>query len=77
MGTNNIWDYIGREVVLAGEYGGGDNDMKGEGQAGGMGLGVGGNCVCPKCGYTVLHQRGVPCYKMECPQCGTMMTREG
>ncbi len=51
-------------------YGGGHNRM------GGMGLGAGGNCVCPSCGTTVAHQRGVPCYQMTCPKCGARMTRQ-
>ncbi|MBD3370210.1 hypothetical protein GF402_07605 [Candidatus Fermentibacteria bacterium] len=44
---------------------------------GGSGLGTGGSCVCPKCGATVPHQRGVPCYQKTCPNCGTTMTRRG
>jgi DNA-directed RNA polymerase subunit RPC12/RpoP len=40
-----------------------------------MGLGAGGNCVCPKCGKTVPHQVGVPCTRVACPDCGTKMTR--
>jgi len=42
---------------------------------GGFGLGPGGECVCPKCGTKVPHQRGVPCYQHKCPKCGTMMIR--
>ena len=45
-------------------------------QPGGFGLGPSGNCVCPKCGKKVSHQRGVPCYEHKCPDCGTQMTRE-
>jgi hypothetical protein len=26
-------------------------------------------CVCPKCGYKQLHQRGVPCRSIHCPKC--------
>lgn len=33
----------------------------------------GGNCICPKCGIKVEHQRGVPCFKVTCPKCGTEM----
>ncbi|HEY50437.1 MAG TPA: hypothetical protein G4O20_01360 [Dehalococcoidia bacterium] len=40
------------------------------------GAGPGGNCICPKCGSTVPHQRGTPCYQQNCPKCGTRMTRE-
>lgn len=34
-----------------------------------------GNCVCPKCGTRVKHERGVPCTDRSCPECGTKMTR--
>ena len=47
----------------------------GRGRMGGFGLGPGGECVCPNCGYRVPHQRGVPCYTIKCPKCGTPMTR--
>ena len=43
---------------------------------GGTGLGVGGNCICPKCGATVPHQRQVPCTSVQCPKCGSRMMRE-
>ena len=26
-------------------------------------------CVCPNCGYSVVHERGVPCRSLECPKC--------
>jgi len=45
-------------------------------QANGFGLGIGGECVCPNCGTTVPHQRGVPCYEQKCPKCGALMTRK-
>jgi len=38
--------------------------------------GPGGNCVCPSCGKRVPHERGVPCYQRECPNCGTRLVRE-
>ena len=44
-------------------------------QQSGFGLGPGGECICPKCGTKVPHQRGVPCYKQTCPNCGSPMTR--
>jgi len=54
----------------------------GSGSGGGMGrnrtnlgLGPSGNCVCPSCGATAPHKRGVPCYDMTCPKCGAKMTR--
>jgi len=43
---------------------------------GGRGLGVGGNCICPNCGYKKPHVRGMPCFNEKCPKCGSKMTRE-
>lgn len=45
-------------------------------QPGGFGLGPSGNCVCPKCGKKVPHQRGIPCYEQKCPECNIPLTRE-
>jgi len=45
------------------------------GRGGGFGLGPGGYCVCPQCGYKVAHQRGTQCYRLKCPKCGAAMTR--
>ncbi|MFW6409861.1 MAG: hypothetical protein ACOCZR_02350 [Halanaerobiales bacterium] len=50
---------------------------RGQGQGRKQGLGPSGECVCPNCGHTVPHQRGVPCYQQTCPECGTQMTRKG
>ena len=47
----------------------------GRGRMGGRALGIGGQCVCPKCGAKAQHQRGVPCYQVKCPKCGAQMTR--
>lgn len=44
-------------------------------QASGFGLGPGGDCVCPNCGATAPHQRGIPCFQQKCPKCGSPMTR--
>ena len=35
-----------------------------------------GVCVCPKCGYTVAHDRGVPCSSKSCPVCKTWLVRK-
>jgi hypothetical protein len=48
----------------------------GRGRQGGFAAGAGGNCVCPKCGKTAPHQRGIPCLQVACPDCGTAMTRQ-
>lgn len=58
------------------ERGGGMGRGAGQGRMGGQGAGIGGYCVCPGCGEKVPHQQGVPCSQIECPKCGTTMTRE-
>ena len=30
-------------------------------------------CTCPKCGHEISHQRGIPCTKVKCPKCKTLM----
>lgn len=40
------------------------------------GAGPGGECVCPKCGTTVPHDVGKPCYFVKCPKCGSTMVRK-
>ena len=40
------------------------------------GRGPGGYCVCPKCGYRVEHQPGVPCSSLICPNCKIHLRRE-
>lgn len=54
----------------------------GPGGGRGRGMGRGGgrqrlgpvqSCRCPNCGYTQLHQPGVPCVNQTCPKCGTIM----
>ncbi|MDR3567383.1 MAG: NifB/NifX family molybdenum-iron cluster-binding protein [Syntrophobacteraceae bacterium] len=38
--------------------------------------GPGGFCVCPRCGETVGHERGIPCSQILCPACSSAMTRK-
>ncbi|BFT94120.1 MAG: cation diffusion facilitator family transporter [Minisyncoccus archaeiphilus] len=40
------------------------------------GRGPEGNCICEKCGYKTLHQRGVPCSDLKCPTCNINLKRE-
>jgi len=40
------------------------------------GRGPGGYCVCPKCGYRVEHQPGIPCSSLICPNCKIHLKRE-
>ena len=50
----------------------------GRGRKGGSRAGAGpsGNCVCPNCGHTIIHQQGKPCFEVNCPKCNTKMVRE-
>lgn len=32
-------------------------------------------CVCPKCGYTAIHEQGVPCSSKSCPVCKSWLMR--
>lgn len=41
-----------------------------------VGMGPDGNCVCPKCGYNVSHERGVPCGTLKCPKCNVNLERK-
>jgi len=36
-----------------------------------------GYCECPGCTYEKLHQRGIPCYTLTCPDCKTPLRRKG
>ncbi|MDD4995991.1 MAG: cation diffusion facilitator family transporter [Patescibacteria group bacterium] len=40
------------------------------------GKGPEGYCVCKKCGYKTLHQRGIPCSNLQCPNCNINLQRE-
>ena len=40
------------------------------------GSGPGGYCICPACGYRMMHDRLQPCNEIACPKCGEIMTRE-
>ncbi len=48
----------------------------GRGRNRGGSFGVGGYCVCAKCGAKVEHQQGVKCTTVKCPECGHIMVRE-
>jgi cation diffusion facilitator family transporter len=40
------------------------------------GKGPDGYCFCPKCGYKVVHQRGIPCSSLKCPHCHINLERK-
>ena len=54
----------------------GQGGTGGRGRGGGLGAGPGGDCACPACGLKVPHQMGTPCFEMQCPKCGAVMSRE-
>ena len=41
-----------------------------------IGKGPSGYCICSKCGYKIVHERGVPCSNLKCPTCNTNLERE-
>ena len=41
-----------------------------------MGGGLGGYCVCQKCGYKISHERGTPCSQLLCPKCKINLVRK-
>ncbi len=47
------------------------------GKGKGEGMGPIGNCVCVKCGYSTSKKPGIPCMDEKCPECGTVLLREG
>ena len=50
---------------------------QGPGSLGGpKSAGPGGNCVCPNCGHHSAHRLGQSCNQIECPKCGSKMSRE-
>jgi len=49
---------------------------QGGGRNKGGSFGVGGFCVCSKCGEKLPHERGVKCTTLKCPKCGHTMVRE-
>ena len=40
------------------------------------GGGPGGMCVCPECGNTLAHEKGIPCNEKSCPNCDSLMMRQ-
>lgn len=49
--------------------------MPGRGRFGQKSMGPGGECYCPKCGYSEVHAIGHPCNRKKCPKCGATMDR--
>jgi predicted Fe-Mo cluster-binding NifX family protein len=63
-----------------GGQGRGQGSGQGQGRRGRIGGsfadGAAGACLCPNCGHSEPHERGVPCVQKQCPKCGTAMTRQ-
>lgn len=51
--------------------------MERKSRMGEHGLGPGGFCKCPKCGYRVEHKAEKPCRELKCPKCDVILIREG
>lgn len=41
-----------------------------------QGMGPGGLCICPKCGYNTEHKAGHPCAEQKCPKCNVNLERK-
>ena len=41
-----------------------------------VGKGPSGYCICSKCGYKIVHKKGIPCSDLECPKCHIKLIRE-
>lgn len=54
---------------------GGQGRGRGFGRGNQPGAGPGGFCICPNCKVKIPHKAGIPCYSVNCPQCGTPMVR--
>lgn len=48
----------------------------GRGRNKGGSYGIGGFCICAKCGEKIPHKRGLECTSLKCPKCGHTMIRE-
>lgn len=59
-----------------GRGGGGQGQGRGKGGGNKPGAGPTGNCLCPKCGFTVEHITSQRCIDQTCPKCGAQMVRE-
>ena len=59
-----------------GRRGAGRGVNRGNAATGPKHLGGSAECVCPKCGHTIPHTRGIPCTQIKCPKCGTPMRGE-
>jgi predicted Fe-Mo cluster-binding NifX family protein len=76
----------GERAMPGGKGGKGAGRGQGRGQGGRCVRGGGGSgatagpatfCVCPACGAKAPHERGIPCFQVNCPQCAGSKAQEG
>ena len=69
-------DGTGPDGMGAGTGRGMGKSSGGRGRNSGGACGPQGMCICAKCGARSVHQQGIPCTKLKCPDCGQTMIRE-
>jgi len=74
-GTVSTANGKGGEMDARGGKGQGPGGKRRGRMGGSQAAGPTGTCVCPQCGETEPHERGVPCAERKCPKCGIAMTR--
>lgn len=72
----NKMNQRGRGMGQGGGKGQGQGGQKPGRMGGSKAAGSAGTCVCPQCGQTESHERGVPCFERKCSKCGSVMTRQ-
>ncbi len=76
QGMNKDVDEMNRQRC-SGKGAGQGRGGQGKGRMGGpLSAGAVGTCLCPQCGHSEPHERGVPCPRKQCPKCGTALVRQ-
>lgn len=66
----------GKSTEMGQGQGQGSGAGQSQGRNKGGSFGIGGFCICTKCGEKVIHKRGEKCTTLKCPKCGHTMIRE-